>query len=313
MDLMRRDANFQKISVIRRPLFQSNSGFYGSSKNDFQLTLSSSQEELRVCDLITYDTSEFGGVISQRIHRTGDKTITYTGRTFRGQMECSIVNPLAVLTLTGTDFDIISELFNLSQLDYKIAPTGRTEQKTVTVPLGSNLLKAADLVMAAFGEKMKFKVSNAGVEISLEKVKEHSFDSAQTELTVDENFSLPTALHVMGKVNRVETPVSVYVDYDGNIASGRVVTGAAAVEIWQVLNDNCETVEQLTQLASDRLLALRKSQNASEVNIKIEDADIGDIVTASIKEYGIKAVQTVSEKILKIENKTEIITFNTGG
>ena len=306
MDLMLRDRNFRKVQVIKKPSYACNSGLYGASKNDFQLVLSEEQP-FPIGYMVTWGTSEFGGVILNRITDTTAKTITYIGKSFRGQLENSIIAPFAVLTLTGTDFDIINQIVDLSELNYEVLPTGRTEDKTVVLPIGTNALKAIDLVLSAFNEKMLIKVSNDGVKITLSPITEKSFDASQVDLVVDENMMLPTALHARSK----EHYVSVYLQSDGTVGTERYYTGFDAVEISQEISAN--SYDELFALASDKLLALRNSQNTSEVNAKIENADIGDIINVSVKKYGVKATQTVSEKILKIEGKNEEITYNTGG
>ena len=186
-------------------------------------------------------------------------------------------------------------------------PTNNTEVKKVLIPVGSNALKAADLALNSFGEKMLFKVSNDGVEISIVPVNQIDYDASQVDLIVDENQLLPTGLHAKGN-NHV---IRVFLQSDGTVGTERYYTGFDAVEISQEISAN--SYDELFALASDKLLALRNSQNTSEVNAKIENADIGDIINVSVKKYGVKATQTVSEKILKIEGKNEEITYNTGG
>lgn len=308
MALIVRDTNFKKKKIIKKPSFACNTGLYGASKNDFELTLNQ-DELLSIGDFIVYNTSEFGGAILERITDTKEKTVKYIGKTFRGQMENSIVNPFSVKTLSGTDYEVVNELFNLSQLSYKVLPTGRTAENTVVLPIGTNLLKAVDLALNAFNEKMLIKASNDGVEVTLSPISidEKKFDASQVDLIVDENQMLPTALHARSK----DFSVSVYLQGDGTVSTERYYGGFKAVEISQEIT--ADTLAELTALASDRLLALRKSKNASEVDIKIENSDIGDTINVTIQECGIKVTQTVSEKVLKIEGENEEITFNTGG
>lgn len=308
MDLMLRDSGFRKKSVVKKPSFSCNVGLYGASKNDFELTLSESTP-LLMGDLITFGTTEYGGAILNRITDTENKQIKYIGRTFRGQMENSIVNPLGVLSLTGTDFEVLSSLVNLSQLDYKVQPTGNTVQKTVVLPIGTNLLKASDLAMSAFDKKMLLNVSNDGVEIVISPIIEKTYDASQMNLIVDENNMLPTALHVIGK----DYSVSAYLQADGTVGRERYYSGFNAIEIWQEMKDNAENESQLFSLVADRLIALRKTKNASKINVKIDNADIGDKINVTVQKYGIKATQTVCEKILNIDGKIITETFNTGG
>lgn len=306
MDLILRDRAFKKAQVIKKPSYACNYGLYGASKNDFQLVLSE-DNPLPIGYMLTYGTTEFGGVILDRKANTAEKTITYIGKSFRGQLENSIIAPTGVLTLTGTDFEIISQIINLSVLDYRVLPTGRTNAKTVILPVATNALKAIDLALGAFNEKMILEVSNDGVEITLSPTSETSFDASQVNLIADENRMMPTALHARGNGHTA----SVYLQSDGTIGNERYYTGFDAVEISEEIT--ADSVYELTALASDKLLALRNIQNASEVDVKNEDADIGDKINVTVQKYGIKATQTVSEKILKIEGKNEEITFNMGG
>ena len=81
MDLMLRDRNFRKVQVIKKPSYACNSGLYGASKNDFQLVLFEEQP-FPIGYMVTWGTSEFGGVILNRITDTTAKTITYIGKSF---------------------------------------------------------------------------------------------------------------------------------------------------------------------------------------------------------------------------------------
>ena len=98
MDLMHRDSNFKKISVIKKPSYVCNSGLFGASLNTFQLVLDYKEGILNIGDFITYGTSELGGKILRRIPDTQKKIVTYEGLSFRGQMEKSIISPLSKLS-----------------------------------------------------------------------------------------------------------------------------------------------------------------------------------------------------------------------
>lgn len=321
MDLILRDTGFYKSKVIKRPSYSCSTGLYGASKNDFELILTEETELLPIGHFLTYGTTEFGGCILERIVSTEDKTVKYIGKTFRGQMENSIVNPYSAITVSGTDDEVLSYLFLLSQLNYKINPTSRTTKKQIILPRGTNLLKAADIAMATFGEKMIFKVSNDGVEISLMTAITEKYDASQVDLIADENRMLPTALHVAGYLNyeygdetiQIPIHVSVYVQQDGSIGNNRFYTGFSAVEIWQEEKSAVDNSYELEVIAMDKLKALRESHNTSEVKAKLENSDIGDKVHVTIQEFGVKAVQTVSEKVLKFDGRNEEITYNTGG
>ena len=76
MDLMLRDSNFSKKSVVKKPRFSCATGLYGASRNDFELVLSEN-DLVDIGSIITYGTTEFGGVIKERIINTEEKTSKY--------------------------------------------------------------------------------------------------------------------------------------------------------------------------------------------------------------------------------------------
>lgn len=306
MDLILRDEKFKKVKVIKKPSFACNVGLYGASKNDFELTLSNN-ELFSINGILTYGTSEFGGVIRERIIDEKEGTVKYVGKSFRGQMENTLVNPFDVLSLTGTDHEIITQLIELSQLDYSISETSNTESQTVTIPIASSLLKAVDIALTIFNEKMILSVSNDGVKIQLKKIETKNNNKILTELIIDDNRQIPTGYHARNG----STQASVFLQANGSIGDTRFYTGFSAYEIGEELTANNTT--QLKALATDKLKALINTKNNFDIMVNVEDADIGDKLKTVFKKYNISSVQTICEKILSFDGTNEIITYNTGG
>jgi hypothetical protein len=124
---------------------------------------------------------------------------------------------------------------------------------------------------------------------------------------------MPTAIHAIGKVNGVETSLSVYLQKDGSVGTSRYYTGFYAYEIAENINDNCATKSELQNLLTARLLALRSSKPASEVDLKIDNARIGDEVNVSILKFGRKSTQKIVAKSIEINNHNETQKIITGG
>lgn len=309
MDLILRNADFEKKKPVSNPQFSAETGLYGSSNNDFQLTVPYDKDIIKG-DILTSNGTEWGGKIFNV--NIENNIMKLTGKTFRGQMELVIVNPFSVLTLNGTDEEIVQRLFNLTTLNYNIQPTGRTTKKTVVIPVGSNLLKAVDLALFAFGEVMDIKVYNI-VTVYLNPAATHRYDYSQSQLMLSEGGMLPTAIHATGKVNGTETFLSVYLQADGTVNTSRYYTGFYAYEISENISDDCSSVSELQSLLSARLLALRSSVSASEIDIKIDNAQIGDTVNISILRFRRKTTQKIIAKSLEINNKKSITKLITGG
>lgn len=312
MDLILRDKNFLKKRVIKRPMFECSTGLYGASANDFELTLPIT-DLLEIGDIVSYGSSEFGGMIRERLFDNKEKTVKYVGKTFRGQLESSIVAPFSTLTISGTDFDVVNKLIELSELSdvYKVKPTYRSEEKTLIFSAGTNALKAIDIVLNNFGEKAMFGISSSSespcIEIGLEKNSTKKFDASQTNSIIDDNKLLITAIHASND----KYSASVYLQKDGTVSTSRYYTGFEALEICE--NISSKSKAELVSLAADRLLALRASENASEVDVVLEDADVGDIVKVSVDELGVEIFQVVNEKNISIQKNNISLNFKTGG
>lgn len=309
MDLVLRNINFEKKKPLIGATFNGESGLYGSSVNDFEVEITY-DENVNQNDIITYGNTEWGGKI-QAIEIENSK-MRLTGKTFRGQMEMQVVNPFAVLVLSGTDYEIVSELINKTSFStsYVLNATGRTSKKTVVIPQKSSLLKAIDIVLAVFNETMSLYVANK-VFINLKEKITHRYDYSQNTLLFDEGGELLTGLHIIGKVNGAETNVSVFYQPDGSVSTSRWYGGFYAYEITENISDNCASLADLRELASDRLLALRSSKLKSEIEIKIDTAEIGDAVNVSILKINRKVMQKVIGKRAEIKKgllKTKIIT-----
>lgn len=309
MDLILRDELFQKKKPLSSVNFSAETGLYGSAKNDFQLRIPY-DKDIKKGDIITSYGTEWGGKIYEI--DIDNSTMTATGKTFRGQMELVIVNPFTVLTVTGTDEEIIKQLFDATTLDYKIVPTGRTTKKSVTIPVGSNLLKAVDLVMTAFGETMEIRVYSE-VEIYLHYAATHRYDYAKSQLLLSEGGMLPTAIHAIGKVNGAETTMSVYLQSDGTVGTTRYYKGFFAYEIAEKISDDCTSRNELQSLLSSRLIALRNSKLASEIDIDIDDAQIGDTVNVSILKFKRKTTQKIVAKKIEINSSRVLQRLISGG
>jgi hypothetical protein len=298
VDLILRDSDFQKKKPLSQAYFSAETGLYGSAKNDFQLKLPY-DKDVNKGDIITSYGTEWGGKIFT-VDIDGN-AMTVTGKTFRGQMELVIVNPFNVLTVSGTDEEVIRQLFGATTLNYAIKPTGRTVEKSVTIPVGSNLLKAVDLALSGFGETMDLRVFS-GVKVYLNYASEHRYDYSKSQVLLSEGGMLPTAIHAIGKVNGAETPISVYLQSNGTVGDSRHYTGFYAYEIAEKVNDDCANLSELKQILSARLLALRSSKLASEVDIQIDNAQIGDTVNISILKYSRKTTQKIVAKSVEINS-----------
>lgn len=344
-DLVLRTASFEKVKVIDRPVFESEYGLYGASTNDFRLVQSLDNELIPMGYVLTYGKTEFGGKILERVFDTKEKTVSYIGRTFRGQLDLvetwdeKLINPTANFAvhfilqesglLPGT---------GIPGYDIESAPAGATTKPAIPLPVGS-ALKKLDFVCQSFGKTARFVITPPIVtegdiiRIVLNDVANAKYDESQVTVIVDDNKLLPTALVATarcGSTQAASRPVVkyAYLQTEETEDGSSVVVGTTTahpfmgMEQVQVFEDwptiytdqgGVSAATQFTAAIKERLLALRAAGDGSTAFAPVESAEIGDKVVVSIDRYGVKISQTVNKKTLKLENGVATMSIQTGG
>src|SRR5574343_863853 len=90
MDLIYADENMVDIGVLDNYNFDL---AYGNSENDFELTMSISNNVVNQDNYIYIEHTEYGGIVDSIAPSTDSSTITYSGRTWTGILDSYVVYP----------------------------------------------------------------------------------------------------------------------------------------------------------------------------------------------------------------------------
>ena len=263
--------------------------------NDFELTmvLPESADELlwaenTISTIIYVDGTEYGGEISGSVIDIAENTITYTGRTWRGNLAQWIIEPPA-----GQDYLIVSgnlatSLRLLPMGNYievqNTSYTGNTYQfnRYITTFEGvTGLLTAAQSDLRAsivwesdgYGGKAKLYVTPARDLRNMIEVSQDYNDQIRLKITRDGN--TPKRLICLGAGELHERQViNLYADDDWNVST-TPIAGAYPVESY-------DFSASTNLLADGRKHFLELIHNHEQIEVSITDLDIqlSDIIGA---------------------------------
>lgn len=314
MDLILLDKNLVKIKPIDDyESFDSVVGLDSYSDNDFVLKVPYKKELFEKGQFIAYGTSEFGGRIASREIDTERGEVTYKGYSLRGFWQRNHKD-VADKTISGTVADHISAFVGWqtgSNLNEKtdIINNAGTSRKSLTYEGATSLLHCIDRADKNFNATLNVSIINSRLKLLVNPKKTHFFDSSQAHVVVEENWSAPTEVYAVN--NNTKMGVSAYLQADGTAGNTPYYVGIDTIE--EVIRVEAETEEELYASAAEELL--KKQQFlASEINVDISQAEVGDMVVASIAEIGLKVEKQIVEKRLKIKkNGSQEITYSLEG
>ncbi len=325
MDVLIRNQAFNKVrysddyGVIDPISYDVNIGLYGASANDFQLVLPLTKDIIPDGYFVSLGNTEYGGKIKGRLINYDRHTITYKGRTLRGQMEHVFCNTRATSdsfgTAASTCGEVVQEMIDATTLhgiySVKQSPT-TTLGDVVIIPAHCDLLKAFDLVLSAFGCSSVLKFDDNGVGIYIEPKKTKILQAVTLGLEVNDDRLLPTGLLGYHTEGNATENVNVYLQADGSIGTTRYYSGMDAYHVSVDIGKTANAAEALA-VAKDRLRAMRNAEYLGSLESDKLDADVGDTVIVNATEYGISVTQTVSEKVLSVAGTRQKLIARTGG
>lgn len=286
------------------------------SVNDFELKmpLPESSEGLyfaenRISSIVFVEGTEYGGIILGSVIDVEDKTITYTGRTWRGLLSQYIIEPPA-----GQDYRTVSgnlavsirslpkhPIFTVKNTSY----TGNTyqfERYVNTLDGINNLLIAAD-------PELRFTLTFASTEgeyagtVTMELVKTRDL-SALVEISQDisdkimlkitRDHSTPRHLICLGQGELTDREViHLYADANWNI-SQTAISGAFPVETYDFSSSEDLLADGLSHYKE--LVA-----NHEQIDVSITDLDVrlGDVISARDRLSGEYVKAEISNIIYK--------------
>lgn len=294
---------------------------FGASENDFEMTIGANKAVIESGAFVYMEGTEYGGTVDGLKTSTNSATITHKGRTWHGIINSKVIQPD-----TGEDYLVVSGDAN-EVLAFLIARLGLSglfvadeELSGVNIPGHQfpRYCKGYDgirVMLAASGAKLKIAWKDRAVHLSAEPIADY------TETPVDGDIATLTVEHHEKKVNHLiclgkgdlaaREVIHLYVDQFGRIGNVQYFTG---------LDEICDTYENSNSdnLRSDGIKRFTELRSTDKAEISLPETeglvyDIGDIVGATEYKSGVKVAETVTQKIVKINNGVVSTEYKTGG
>ena len=263
--------------------------------NNFELTMALPEDasellwaENAISTIIYVDGTEYGGEISGSVIDIGAQTITYTGRTWRGNLSQWIIEPPAgqdYLIVSGNVAEIMRQLpagnyIEVQDSSYSVGTYQFNRYVTtfegVTGLLGatrSDLRTSITFESDGYGGTAKLTVTPARDLRDMVEVSQDYNDQIQLKITRDGD--TPRALICLGSGELHEREVvKLYADADWNITETPIV-GAYPVETYDLASS-----EDLAADGRKHFLEIIHNHEQIEVSINDLDIQLSDIIGA---------------------------------
>ena len=296
---------------------------FGSSENNFELTLGTNQQ-LEPGAILYVEDTEYGGIVDGLKTTTGSDTVTYLGRTWHGILNSKVIMPDSgkdYFTVSGNANTILSTLIrrlgvgNIFLADETPSAINIPRYNFPRYILGYDGIRG---MLEKYGAKLSIKWIGRNVVLSVVPAVDYTRDP------VDDDMATLTIEHHQHKVNHLvclgrgelaqREVIHLYVNQVGNVVGDQYYT-----ELDEIVDiyDN-STVESYAELKSEGTSALLERRGVDKAEITVNDNDtvnfdIGDIVGATYNALGVSVAEIVTQKIVKINNGTTTIEYKTGG
>lgn len=349
-DLILYDRNRQKKQIIRNCIeYDCAVGRNAYSDNDFILKTPFDKNDLyEVGEWASYGYTEYGGIIRSREIDTANETVTYTGQSFRGILSTIIARGLLFHSAyVGTPHGIMNYVFANRLWNTYGTPLAQiyhaTSDDTTETTVGAfstsglpftNFLYIHDNITRTFSTvenkpiKSRFSLKNGVITINFVDGKTFYFDSDKAKLKYAENKNTPNVCYCMTRKAKDENDMwdykegVAYLTADGqattNIEDWVCYGDSGTAEICLFAEstgegtDNTVSNDVLCMEAADRLLEAQEKPS-TEIEIDTEEAEVDDVIVASIAELNMKVTKKVVESRLKISNDIPRITYTLEG
>lgn len=296
---------------------------FGSDENDFELTLGS-EPVLEFGAFIYIEGTEYGGIIDAKKTSTDGETVIYTGRTWQGLLNSKVIQPddgADYFVVSGDLNEVLRTLVTRLGLDNLFSVSAEDSGITVSKYKFNRYCYGYDGISAMLsdvGGKLKLEWIGRKVQLSAQPVVNYAdspVDGDMASLTVEQYGNKVNHLICLGRGELAERQVvHLYVDQFGRIGTVQYYTGVdERSEVYD--NSNVATVDELKSGGIKRLKELWSSDSAEMDVLEQDDLvyDIGDIIGATDVKSGITIVESVKQKIVRIDSGKISTEYKTSG
>lgn len=286
-----------------------------TGNNDFEVRTSIGGIEMDEGYYIYAEGSEYGGVIDSKRINTKDKTLYYSGRTWRGMLESKIIQPP-----TGQDYykasgdlnvvlDTLIDDFGLSDLFYADSVMTGVEVTDYQFYRYTDVYSGIIRLLSNLDYKLVIEFDTSELKCKIGAVPVIDYGENQ-EVTSDlYDFDIKkvggTVNHLIGLgAGELKDRIVIhkYADANGTISDTQTLFGKdEVVAIYDY--GNAEDTTELEEKTIEQLQSLIGSDNI-QITLNEIDADVGDKLTAYEENTEIEAIQYVQSKVVTIDDET---------
>lgn len=303
------DNTHKELGYLKDASLDIDIGKYGSSENDFEITVSSVNREKGFDDgsLFYCEGTEWGGLLKGKKVNTSTQELTHKGLTFRGLLTNEYVQPPdgeSHLVLKGEANTCINTLISgkfdgLFVVD-EIGASGITVNYQVR---DLNVLQALDKALGYAGARLDIQFREGQAHLKAVSIQDLSdtiqYDNDyQVQMVVETPSATYNHILALGKGELTERlRVNLYLQEDGTWGDVEVYSGLQK-RTYKYENTNTEDEAELIEAAIESA----EDQNSTEtldISFDADEANLFDIVTAEEQITGIKFNEQITQKILK--------------
>lgn len=321
MDLIFTSAKGADIGVLSAYYFDMS---FGASENDFEIILDAKEATLEDGAFIYIEGTEYGGINDGIKASTNGETVTYKGRTWHGIINSKVISPNVgenYYTVSGEANAVLFSLISRLGLSNLFTTSFDDSGIKISKYQFTRYCKAYDgirAMLASANAKLHIEWKNRKVHLSAVPVADYTeapIDGDIATLSVEKHQNKVNHLICLGKGElSAREVIHLYVDQFGRIGNTQYFTGLNEyADTYE--NTNAESSEELRKGGIDRFKELRNNDKAEIALLETEGLfyDIGDIVGATEHKTGVNVTETVTQKIVKINNGVISTEYKTGG
>lgn len=287
---------------------------YGEDENDFECTISISDDCCPVSSVLYIEDTEYGGIIDGIRVDTENKKLTYLGRTWHGVLEGHILEPDSgqdYLVLSGDANEVLGAIIKRCSLGGLFLASSETSGIKISNYKMNRYIEAYSGIkkmLSSVGAKLIMKYNDKQVVLSAVPLIDYSndeeWDSSQMDFVACKNNRMPNHVICLGQGELKDREIiHLYTDTFGNISKIQTQFGEDEVAIIYDYS-NAESTEELEEGGREALEEAWEDAESCDTDFNnSEDCpyDIGDIVGAREEHTGIFVARPIIKKIVNIK------------
>ena len=317
MDLIYMNANKEDIGVLKDYTLDM---AFGSDENNFECTVSASNNVCEAGFYLYAEGTEYGGVIDSINVDTENETVIYKGRTWHGILESKVFEPDAgqdYLEVSGEANSVLATLISRMGLGDMFTVSEEASGIEISHKMNRYVKGYTGILrmLKANGAKLNVIFKNGFVELSAEPFVDYNqdeqFDTDQISFTIEKNYKPINHVICLGQGDLKDRRViHLYADGVGNISGTQTFTGVDEVtEIFDY--PNAESDAELIEGGVEIIKASWASDTIEfEFESDDESFDINDVIGAKEFVTGTEVIAHITKKIIQIKDYTTAISYS---